>query len=1598
MDKRWKRSLALLMTVVMLLGLLSTAAFAAEEENEGLMPTEEPQSEESIPVEAAPAAGSVRAGEPVTDWKELQSKIDEGGSIAVSLPAELTSDDTITIPAGTDVTISAAEDGTTLTIGSADAFQVSGSLTLEGTITVAADEDELEAGFLSIEAGGTANLNGAVYVGEDIISSESLIVCSGTLTMEEGGAVSGYTTNDMSEQPAAIVVSGENAAFTMTGGEISDNIQTGGANSIKGGAVQILEGAQFKMNGGKITGNNVYSDDKKSSIVVKGGGVYVDGSTMTMTDGEISSNMAFQGGGVYLTGGAQFTMTGGEIAGNKYANRSKDTPAGGGIYVGSGCALTVESTDKENPATISDNKTADTGNYVQARGGGIFATGAEITLTDAVVSGNTSAIGSGIAGGGIYVEDGSTLTVTDCEISENSGYYSLDNMKYESGGGGIVVDDDSSLNMRGTTVSGNTALYGAGVYLDGTTSVTITDCVISENESLLDINNANWYYNSCAAGGIFYNSSSGELNIIDTTFQGNTAMEFGGAMVIVSGTADIQNCDFIGNESPQGGGIYSLGKTSLTNCTLSGNDGSGAGGAFSIDSGTTTLTGCTVQENTSNGEQGWGGGAYVAGTLILDDTNFVENAATNRGVGGGVYLASGGTLEIKNGSSVSSNTATEAGGIANAGGSVTFSDGMIVNNEALMAGGVENLGTFTMSGGAITGNQATGTSDKNGEDGQGVGGGVANITGTFTMTGGEIHSNTANTGANDFYNYAEEDESGGDIDIDIDDGWDGNHGMEIESLVAGPRAGDSYGTFTLLTAETFGYGGWFEDEPGNRYEDADTPVEYQVTENDITEQYLTLGEPMETVTIEIQDMTAYTGGDSMSDKSFPEVRYQFTASDPSVDVEKINFKIGEQEYSLGNNLDNGPVQKVSDGVYVIPATTDTGVLRLPVEYTHVDNPEGGEATDDSVAGEYEVSLSDEILTALEKGYITASYEGAVMNVAFVPGTLTVRNVSDPKEVLDDVGTVAKEIVTAESAADTSDGMAVAVISADAAFYTNGKEELGLLGNGTEDAQISLMFDDLIAREDIIEAEGADTTKLLVDYAEKKGYTLTDGQYEFKYLDLVSENDGNAWVSTDKDITIFWPYPDEATSNPEKYTFTLIHFKGLHREYDVDTEDALNELIAASQLEEIQGERTDKGVKFTLDGNINSGSFSPFALVWEENTTPAQNYTVTFRPGDHGTLSGTTSYTVAAGSEFGTSGRTVPAVHENSNYDFTVWKDQNGNTYTSSQIQSLPITGNMTFTAQYKRESSGGGNQSGGGGGGGTGHYILRYESNGGTEYDDERYAKYTLVDLDKVPTREGYTFTGWYADEELTERITEIRMTSNKTVYAGWEATGVPDLLNGDDHFAYVIGYADGTVRPLDNISRAEVATIIFRLLDPEVRDEYLTTTNTFEDVNEGMWCNTAISTLARLGIVYGRTSTFFDPDASITRAEFAAICARFDNSGIEADSSFTDISGHWAEDEIELAATLGWIRGYTDGTFRPNNLITRAEAMTMINRMLQRLPEDEDDLLPEMNVWPDNQPDDWYYLAVQEATNSHDFNRKSDGVHEHWTELTADPDWKQYE
>lgn len=448
----------------------------------------------------------------------------------------------------------------------------------------------------------------------------------------------------------------------------------------------------------------------------------------------------------------------------------------------------------------------------------------------------------------------------------------------------------------------------------------------------------------------------------------------------------------------------------------------------------------------------------------------------------------------------------------------------------------------------------------------------------------------------------------------------------------------------------------------------------------------------------------------------------------------------------------------------------------------------------------------------------------------------------------------------------------------------------------------------------ISVPSSDDVKLMVDhslddallsaYINRTSNTEGKYSYQFRYLDLVDTSNGNTYVTmgTGQKMNLYWPVPSDAKSNSE---FHIIHFKGIDRDSDADVNNLLTTRIPENLTCEKVTIDGQQFIKFTTD------SFSPFALLYEKAT------------------------------------------------------------------------------------SSGGGYSSGGGSS--SSKYTLHYESNGGTSYKDESYSSGTTVTLDKAPVRESYTFTGWYADKALTDKITNVKMTGNKTVYAGWKATGVPDMLNGDDHDAYVIGYPDGNVHPQGNISRAETATIFFRLLKADTRDGNLTAENVFADVANGKWFNKAVSTMAKLGIVKGRSAETFAPDAPITRAEFAAICARFNTKPTNTSNSFSDISGHWAEAEIERAVAFGWIAGYPDGTFRPDTYITRAEAMTMINRVLCRMPQDEKDLLRTMVVWPDNKPTDWYYLAVQEATNSHEFERKG-AVNETWTKLTSAPDWTRYQ
>ena len=327
-------------------------------------------------------------------------------------------------------------------------------------------------------------------------------------------------------------------------------------------------------------------------------------------------------------------------------------------------------------------------------------------------------------------------------------------------------------------------------------------------------------------------------------------------------------------------------------------------------------------------------------------------------------------------------------------------------------------------------------------------------------------------------------------------------------------------------------------------------------------------------------------------------------------------------------------------------------------------------------------------------------------------------------------------------------------------------------------------------------------------------------------------------------------------------------------------------------------------------------------------------------------------------------------------------------------------------------------------------YTLTYDVTGDLPEGYTAPAKQTLVKgssytVAEVPasvsgSKDGvngtFSFNGWKKDDG-TVLTGEQQLTADLTLHGVWTFTkkssgggggghkptvtipdDVPTGLNGDDHYAYIVGYPDSTVRPQNGITRAEVATIFFRLLTDETRNANSTKSNSYSDVAAGAWYNHAVSTLSAMGIVKGDSQGKFNPNAPITRAEFAAIAARFDDKANTTAVDFSDIASHWAKNEISAAANNGWINGYTDGTFRPNNKITRAEAMTLVNRVLKRLPETAEDLHNDMIKWSDNSDTSaWYYLAVQEATNSHYYDLK-ENKHEKWSKLRETRDWTELE
>ena len=378
--------------------------------------------------------------------------------------------------------------------------------------------------------------------------------------------------------------------------------------------------------------------------------------------------------------------------------------------------------------------------------------------------------------------------------------------------------------------------------------------------------------------------------------------------------------------------------------------------------------------------------------------------------------------------------------------------------------------------------------------------------------------------------------------------------------------------------------------------------------------------------------------------------------------------------------------------------------------------------------------------------------------------------------------------------------------------------------------------------------------------------------------------------------------------------------------------------------------------YPVDSNGIAGAAETFAKPTVSYTVPENTVTVTFKPGTHGNLRGAAgeniSYEIKKDSQL--EDNPVPRVDEDDDWDFTEWlctegsDNMKGQAYTAAEIADLVFTVDTDFVAQYEEESGGGG-----------AHHP---DAGDGDDDDNDR--------------------------DDDTEEIIDEEVPLAETPW-----------LNTEDHYAYIIGYSeDGTVRPNANITRAEVATIFFRLLTDEARDQFWMTSNNFSDVLPNDWYNNAVSTMVNMGIIQGYEDGTFRPNANITRAEFAAIAARFMASGYGVeDDLFTDIANHWARESINDAAMAGWINGYEDGTFRPDAAITRAEAVTLVNNVLQRKP-DADHMLDSMIKWPDNPEGTWYYEAIQEATNSHDYDLFEDAEYETWTALQENRDWAALE
>ncbi len=779
---------------------------------------------------------------------------------------------------------------------------------------------------------------------------------------------------------------------------------------------------------------------------------------------------------------------------------------------------------------------------------------------------------------------------------------------------------------------------------------------------------------------------------------------------------------------------------------------------------------------------------------------------------------------------------------------------------------------------------------------------------------------------------------------------------------------------------------------------SNTAIASTGTEEDDPKDEDTVTVPMDdyTVTITPANITIYTGGDGYSGvtdgdgnvipgtetSGLPEPGYHIELPDAVVNwlAEQGIIASGSNADDVAANLSeyltftydyNNQTRDWSMGYAGIYSTNET--TGEPTRYVYTLNPakvedkeipvrllyKNGEtvvSTDDILMSE--TLVSDQFSMTINPGELTQSQIRAKLtvegqsiscNIDIQPGTLTVRSTTDKDtttEIVNEQGDVTSNTITAVDGGEVQ-------------YYVNNSEV-------TVDAdRVQLLVDEVSNGEEFNAAMGADAIT-------RAGVDRENAAYDLAYMDLVDTQNGNTVVTMDEgdSLTIYWPVPENAAADSE---FHVVHYTGMDRENTVDADklsaQAADVKTGEDAVEKVTiGDQEQEYVKFT------TSSFSPFALVYEKAPDPVASLDVTKTltavngktPGSSVSVGDTLTYTITVTNNGNVDLTNVTVTDTMSNGRTVTWvnlPDGVTNENGTLTITSLAAGTSVELTATYK---------------------VLRAD------------ASSNLVNTAKV--------TGTNPGDPGNPVTDEVQTpeTPVNPYHPPIRPPVDPDKpeLNTEDHYAYIVGYEDGSVQPEGDITRAEVATIFFRLLTDESRNEYWSQTNPYSDVSADDWYNNAVSTLTNAGVLDGYEDGTFKPNGNITRAEFATITARFFEATYDGENLFPDIEGHWAQDYINEAANAGIVNGYEDGTFRPQQYITRAEAVTMVNRTIERHP-DADHLLDDMIVWPDNPETAWYYEQIQEATNSHEYTMNTDdeqNPYEIWTNLLPNRDWSELE